>query len=201
MFGTVGNLAGQNALRNPRRTTATASALMIGLALACTMAIIGDSAKASVDQTVEENFVGDYVVSSVFGQPFSPQIADEDGRGRTASSEVVRQRFAFVEADGDRSSASPASIPPTAGRLRAPKLHLRHARPSTDGTVLVDDDVRRRRRTSRVGDTRHASASSRSATRAFRVGGVYEDNPLVFDFVTSTRNLTQARASPTATTS
>ena len=31
-FGPVGNLAGQNALRNPRRTTATASALMIGLA-------------------------------------------------------------------------------------------------------------------------------------------------------------------------
>ena len=41
LFGSVGNLAGQNALRNPRRTTATASALMIGLALACTMAIVG----------------------------------------------------------------------------------------------------------------------------------------------------------------
>jgi hypothetical protein len=43
LFGTVGNLAGQNTLRNPRRTAATASALMIGLALACTMAIVGDS--------------------------------------------------------------------------------------------------------------------------------------------------------------
>ena len=28
--------------------------------------------------------------------------------------------------------------------------------------------------------------------RAFRVGGIYENTPLVFDFVTSTRNLTQA---------
>ena len=34
VFGSVGTLAGQNSLRNPRRTTATASALMIGLALA-----------------------------------------------------------------------------------------------------------------------------------------------------------------------
>ena len=34
VFGAVGALAGQNSLRNPRRTTATASALMIGLALA-----------------------------------------------------------------------------------------------------------------------------------------------------------------------
>ena len=41
LFGAVGNLAGENSLRNPRRTTATASALMIGLTLACTMAIIG----------------------------------------------------------------------------------------------------------------------------------------------------------------
>ena len=107
VFGTVGNLAGQNSLRNPRRTTATASALMIGLALACTMAILGDSAKASVDQAVEENFVGDYVVSSVFGEPFSPSIADEmaevDGIDR-----VVRQRWARPSATAT-SSASPAS--------------------------------------------------------------------------------------------
>ena len=54
LFGTVGNLAGQNSLRNPRRTTATASALMIGLALGSLMAIIGASAKASVDQAVAE---------------------------------------------------------------------------------------------------------------------------------------------------
>src|SRR4029077_9029204 len=32
-FGSVGRLAGQNSLRNPRRTAATASALMIGMAL------------------------------------------------------------------------------------------------------------------------------------------------------------------------
>ena len=49
-FGTVGQLAGQNSLRNPRRTAATASALMIGLALVSTMSILGDSAKASVDK-------------------------------------------------------------------------------------------------------------------------------------------------------
>ena len=100
VFGTVGNLAGQNSLRNPRRTTATASALMIGLALACTMAILGDSAKASVDEAVEENFVGDYIVSSVFGEPFSPTIATKmaevDGIDR-----VVRQRWAQAERDGD----------------------------------------------------------------------------------------------------
>ena len=80
MFRAVGNLAGQNALRNPRRTTATASALMIGLALACTMSIIGASAKASVDDTIAKNFIGGYVVVSTFGQPFSPTIATRSRR-------------------------------------------------------------------------------------------------------------------------
>ena len=82
VFGSVGNLAGQNSLRNPRRTAATASALMIGLALACTMAIVGDSAKASVDKSVAENFVGDFVVSNVIGQGFSPTIGDQMAAGR-----------------------------------------------------------------------------------------------------------------------
>ena len=37
-----------NAMRNPRRTAATASALVIGLALVGLIAIFGESAKASV---------------------------------------------------------------------------------------------------------------------------------------------------------
>ena len=52
---------------------------MIGLTLACTMAIVGDSAKASVDKSVEENFVGDYVVSNVIGVGFSPSIGERIG--------------------------------------------------------------------------------------------------------------------------
>ena len=85
VFRAVGNLAGQNALRNPRRTTATASALMIGLALACTMSIIGASAKASVDKTIEENFIGSYVVGDVIGQRLArDRRPDGAGHGVTA---------------------------------------------------------------------------------------------------------------------
>jgi len=100
VFGTVGVLAGQNTLRNPRRTAATASALMIGLALAGTMSIAGASASASVDQQIEESFVGDYVVTNLFGGPFSPSVADAldevDGVDRVA---VERYDVARVEGD------------------------------------------------------------------------------------------------------
>ena len=53
VFGTVGVLATQNSLRNPRRTAATASALMIGLTLVALMSILGQSAKASTDKAID----------------------------------------------------------------------------------------------------------------------------------------------------
>ena len=43
----TGVLARENAMRNPRRTASTASALMIGLALVTFIAIFGASAKDS----------------------------------------------------------------------------------------------------------------------------------------------------------
>src|SRR3546814_7546219 len=53
LFRTVGNLAAQKTLRNPRRTAATASALMIGLALTSMLSIFGASASASPDERSE----------------------------------------------------------------------------------------------------------------------------------------------------
>src|SRR5690606_13636446 len=45
-FGPVGRLAGRNALRNPRRTGATAAALMIGLALVGSLSVTASSVLA-----------------------------------------------------------------------------------------------------------------------------------------------------------
>jgi putative ABC transport system permease protein len=175
VFGSVGNLAGQNSLRNPRRTTATASALMIGLALGCTMAILGDSAKASVDQAVEENFVGDYVVSSVFGEPFSPSIAGEmaevDGIDR-----VVRQRWGQAEREGDFFGI--AGIEPSdASFLGLDMVHGTLA-DFTDGTMLVDEDSAADEGLS-VGDTFTIEKTPRGKLE-LRVAGIYADNPVIF---------------------
>jgi hypothetical protein len=46
LWGRTGSLARENALRNPRRTAATASALMIGLALVSAFSILGTSTNA-----------------------------------------------------------------------------------------------------------------------------------------------------------
>lgn len=100
-FGAVGVLAGQNSLRNPRRTAATASALMIGLTLVTTMSIAGTSAKASVDQTIARTFLGDIVISNAVNQGFSPSVADLAEREQGVAS-VTRLRFAPSELKGER---------------------------------------------------------------------------------------------------
>ena len=77
LFGTVGLLAKENARRNPRRTAATASALMIGLALVTTMAMLGQSTKSSVDELVSSDLQGRLLVSNAVQAPFSAAIAPE----------------------------------------------------------------------------------------------------------------------------
>lgn len=77
MFGAVGVMAEENALRNPRRTAATASALMIGVTLVSMMAVFGSSAKQSINGEIERNFKADYLVSNAIGSDFSPSVGDE----------------------------------------------------------------------------------------------------------------------------
>ncbi|MGY1915183.1 ABC transporter permease [Blastococcus sp. SYSU DS0973] len=76
VWGTTGHLARQNAARNPRRTAATASALMVGLALVTAFSILGASANASVDKLVGAAVRADFVVSTAVGQPFTPEVAE-----------------------------------------------------------------------------------------------------------------------------
>ncbi len=72
-FGSVGRLAERNALRNPRRTGATAAALMIGLALVACLSVVGSSMVASATDELDKSVGADYIVQSQNGQPVVPQ--------------------------------------------------------------------------------------------------------------------------------
>ncbi len=53
-FGVTGTLARGNAMRNPRRTTVTAAALVVGLALVALVATFGASLRASVGSSLRD---------------------------------------------------------------------------------------------------------------------------------------------------
>ena len=63
-FGITGRLAQENAIRNPKRTASTASALMIGVGLVTFFAVAGASVKASVGQAINTTIAGDFVIDT-----------------------------------------------------------------------------------------------------------------------------------------
>lgn len=98
-FGTVGTLAAENSRRNPRRTAATASALMIGLALMTMMSIFGASASASTDAAIKQSYRSELIISNAIGQPFSTSVA-EQVREVEGVAAVSSLRYASPKVDG-----------------------------------------------------------------------------------------------------
>ncbi len=77
--GVTGSLARRNALRSPKRTAATATALMIGVAVVSLFTVLGSSMKATMNRTVDRSFAGDVAISvqtyGAGGAGLSPRIA------------------------------------------------------------------------------------------------------------------------------
>ena len=100
VFGTPGRLAGENALRSPRRTGATASALMIGLAVVSAVGVLATSLSATQDKIVDDQFTSDFLVQLPTFQGFPTQYGDKmeavDGVGV-----ISRQQGVPVSVDVD----------------------------------------------------------------------------------------------------
>jgi putative ABC transport system permease protein len=77
--GVTGRLAGENAHRNPRRSAATATALVIGVAVVALFTVFTASFRATLDDDVTAAFGGDLVISTPAfgGGGLSPRMAGE----------------------------------------------------------------------------------------------------------------------------
>ncbi|WP_141013224.1 ABC transporter permease [Nocardioides sambongensis] len=100
LFGTTGRLAGENALRDPRRTGATASALMIGMALVSTIGVLAASLNTSLDDVVDEEFTADFLVQNTTFTPFTTEVGD-DLAAVDGVDVVSRQQWVGTQYDGD----------------------------------------------------------------------------------------------------
>ena len=114
LFGSVGRMSQRNALRNPRRTGATASALMVGLALVGGMSVASASMSKSFDQQIDKTLGADFMVQSDTFRPFPQEITDRvratDGAGL-----VVREQHTAVAVqlpDGTRVRTTAAGYDP-----------------------------------------------------------------------------------------
>ncbi|GHE43011.1 membrane protein [Streptomyces longispororuber] len=96
VFGSVGRMSQRNALRNPRRTGATAAALMVGLALVGGLSVASASMTKSFDEQIDKTLGADFVVQSGSWLPFPAEVtaAVRDTEGADT---VVRNRFTPLE--------------------------------------------------------------------------------------------------------
>jgi putative ABC transport system permease protein len=85
-------------MRNPRRTAATASALVIGLALVAMVAILGESAKAQVDAS-DSALRAELVIDTTQFTGFSPEVVARVGSVPEVAS-AVGFRFGSVRLAG-----------------------------------------------------------------------------------------------------
>lgn len=76
-LGAVGRMAVRNAQRDRRRTAATATAILIGLALVTAIGVLGSSSTASIDAVVDDVITADFIVQPTGYTGFSPEVGDE----------------------------------------------------------------------------------------------------------------------------
>jgi putative ABC transport system permease protein len=103
--GISGQLARENAMRNPKRTAATASALMIGVGLVTFITIFAASTKASFSDTLDRAFTGDFIATS--GTSGVGGVSPEFTEQVSALPEIgavggVRAGLAEIDGDSDQ---------------------------------------------------------------------------------------------------
>src|SRR5262249_53779056 len=142
VFGVSGKLARQNSVRNPRRTAATASALMIGLTLITGLTVMAGSLQNAIDKMASSALKADYVVAMANGNELRPDVEKElaSADGVTATSPL---RNAPSRIDGEDESLTGVNGA-TIGKLT--DLTVLDGTYTVGGTqVVIDDDIAKSR--------------------------------------------------------
>ncbi|MGW4024593.1 ABC transporter permease [Streptomyces sp. NPDC005009] len=143
LFGPVGRMSQRNALRNPRRTGATAAALMVGLALVGGMSVASASMSRSFDEQIDRTLGADFVLQNANFMPFSQEVTDRV-RDTEGVGLVVRQRFAPVAVrlpDGERIETTAAGYDDRADEVaRVTYASGDTAAALADGNIAMDAD-------------------------------------------------------------
>jgi putative ABC transport system permease protein len=109
--GMPGTLARENAVRNPKRTSATAAALMIGVSLVAFITIFGASTKKSLTADIDQTFTSDFLIDTGTFAALSPELAKRLARlPEVEAAAGVRGNMAEIDgAVSDLVAVDPAS--------------------------------------------------------------------------------------------
>ncbi|MFE2107238.1 ABC transporter permease [Kitasatospora sp. NPDC059463] len=175
LFGTPGKLARQNAVRNPRRTAATAAALTIGLTLVSGLTVIGASVADTLDRTVTSSMKADYLVSAANGMSLSDKVPAEIAKapGVAASSPLTS---VYWDLNGKGRTITGLNAD-SLDKLVSVTMKSGSMATAAQGQLLLDEDAAQKAgvTTGSKVDVTYGDGSKGSLT----VGGVYEKGGLL----------------------
>jgi putative ABC transport system permease protein len=169
--GVPGRLAAGNATRNPRRTAATATALLIGVTLTTAMVIGAASTRATATADLDAAFPADVVIGG--GEPLPASLL-----GRLAAIDGVRAGVALPSATLTGPDGQQWQVQGLDAAAARPVLRSTAAlRPPVDGEVVLPVWLER---TWSVSPGSRVTLSAGSNSRELRVvEGAHIDQPLV----------------------
>ncbi len=179
----AGRLGKLNSQRNPRRTAATAAALMIGLALVAAVGVLGASFKQSVRKVADVSVGADFILNTVatgIGQQTLDDVAAEPGVAQVTGLKFddVRIDDARVAGEDQFVTALPAAAINSTVTLEQERGTVTDLGP---GRMLVSDELATDNGWS-VGTTLDARFSS-GKTEPLEIVGTYKGNELVGDYL------------------
>ncbi|GAA2751131.1 ABC transporter permease [Kitasatospora cinereorecta] len=175
LFGTPGKLARQNAVRNPRRTAATAAALTIGLTLVSALTVLGASVNDAVGKAVTNSMRADYDVAMATRDQLAPELVTAVAKapGVTAASAVSN---VYWDLDG-RTRAIQGFDAASFDQLIAVTMNGGSTQALKQGQILVNDELAASAHLS-VGSTLKVTYPDET-TGSLTVGGVFQRSEML----------------------
>ncbi|MGW5861668.1 ABC transporter permease [Streptomyces sp. NPDC055239] len=178
-FGVIGLLARENALRDPRRTAATAATLMISTALVAGLAIIGNSTGQALDRQTAAGLGADYVIgtrtpTTGIDKAAVRRVADTSG---VRSAAPVSDSTLFVGGHVQEISGVDPQVVGATMKLDFVSGSLDRLGP---GRIALSSTLAREQGVG-VGGKLTASMGRDQKVGQYTVVGVYRDNPTAHD--------------------
>ncbi|MBA3288318.1 MAG: ABC transporter permease [Acidimicrobiia bacterium] len=192
VFRTPGVLARENAGRAPRRTSATASALMIGVALVSAAAVFTASLRSTFTAILERGLQADYVITDESFQGLPPTVANAL-RGLPEVAAATPVRFTTALVDGDQKPVG-AAEPVALEQLVNIDMRDGGFEGLSDNGILVHKDPAEDLDLS-VGDALPVTFQN-GVRQDLTVAGIYNDASLVGNWLISLQTLEAVSSQP-----
>ena len=179
ILGTPGRLGRENSMRNPRRTAQTSAALMVGLALVSSVAVLGASLSGSATASVDSAITAGYIItgpSSGFSTSVAPAVSRLPGVATVTT--VYRGQFELGSSLSTLDGVTPSELSRT--------VHLAvtagRGTPALGADELLTDTT--------TASAKHLSVGSmvrvtfaQTGSMTMRIGAIFKANPVLGSYL------------------